>query len=182
MYFLGCTWSREFAILREAAAVPRPLMHPMNRHSWPPWKPLWRSTNFRSCGSAGAKRSNGTAFGGSVQSKAWSVGKGKSRCCTPGIGGIPRLAKLTPASAHDNGLQGRTTFQSFNWSSIDPGACVTRCVAVMRGTLGLDRPQAADLQPQTVNQRAIIGVAAPVIVVTLPVPFIRFFNAKKLVA
>ena len=55
-------------------------------------------------------------------------------------------------------------------------------VAVMRGTLGLDRPQAADLQPQTVNQRTVIGVAPPVMVVTLPVPFIRFFNAKKLVA
>ena len=55
-------------------------------------------------------------------------------------------------------------------------------VSVMRGTLGLDRPQAADLQPQTVNQRTVIGVAPPVMVVTLPVPFIRFFNAKKLVA
>jgi hypothetical protein len=44
------------------------------------------------------------------------------------------------------------------------------------GTLGLDRPQAADLQPQTVNQRAVIGVAPPVIAVTLPVPFINPFN------
>jgi hypothetical protein len=60
---------------------------------------------------------------------------------------------------------------------LHPGARPTQCIAVMRGTLDLDRSQAVDPQSQTANQRVtVIGVAPPVRVVTLPVPFIIFFN------
>jgi hypothetical protein len=61
---------------------------------------------------------------------------------------------------------------------LHPGARSTQCIAVMRGTLDLDRSQAVDPRSRTANQRAaVIGVAPPVIVVTVPVPLIIAFKA-----
>jgi hypothetical protein len=85
-----------------------------------------------------------------------------------------------PLTTADRKAATGTTFQSFDRSSIDPGARPTQCTAaysqVIRGTLDLDRPQAADLQPQTANQRVVVIGVGVVIVVMVPVPRIAAFK------
>ena len=150
MYFLACTWSRRFVILRERLA----------------------------CGGSDAPDET------KLLRKDIALDYGILSCVAENLLRIrdgPGVAAYTPAFARVSGIARpliRTAFQSTNQSSINPFArCAAACSQVVRSTLGLGRLQTADLQPQTVNQCAAIGAAPPVMVVTLPVPFINPFKA-----